>query len=254
MERNRLKRKIRDGEIGTIAGNFESSDMIDLVGSLELFDSAWIDMEHSPVTWADLADFSRAADLWGMSSIVRVRTNDPSIISLTLGEGVDGVIVPHVNTKTEAEAAVDAAKFSPIGHRGTSGGRRSYGRDDHYLRANDETFLAVMIEDIDAIEQITEILSVPEIDVFFVAHHDLSQSMGLLTNPHDPRVEEAFDQALEAIVAAGRVAGAAVTPNELDKYLGMGVRFVKVPQWRSWVASGAQAYMRSLWAAQGTGS
>lgn len=208
-------------------------------------------MEHSPVTWAVLADYTRAADLWGMSTIVRPRTNDASLISLTLAEGVDGVIVPHVNTKQEAEAAVDAAKFGPIGHRGTSGGRRSYGRSDHYLRANDETFVGVMIEDVVAVNQITQILTVPEIDCFYVSHHDLSQSMGRLTNPHHPDVEATYDRAVEAIVAAGRVAGATVqSDEEMDKYLAMGVTCVKVPQWRSWIAQGARAYMRSLEAAR----
>ena len=75
MERNRLKRKLGAGELSLITGNTESSDMIDFVGSsIELFDAVWVDMEHSPVTWANLADYHRAADLWGMSSIVRVRT------------------------------------------------------------------------------------------------------------------------------------------------------------------------------------
>jgi 4-hydroxy-2-oxoheptanedioate aldolase len=123
-----LKRALKRGELGVIAGNYESSHLIDFVGSLGLFDGIWIDMEHSPVTWADLADFSRAADLWRMSSVVRVRSNDPSLISLTLGEGVDGVIVPHVSTREEAEQAVASPKFAPLGQRGTSGRRKSCGR------------------------------------------------------------------------------------------------------------------------------
>src|SRR4051812_30359380 len=85
MERNRLKRKLAAGELGLISGNYENADMIDFIGSLGVVDGVWIDMEHSPVTWSRLADMSRAADLWGMTSIVRVRDNDPTIISLTLG-------------------------------------------------------------------------------------------------------------------------------------------------------------------------
>lgn len=248
MERNRAKRKLKEGAFTTISGNYENADMVDFVCSFGLFDAVWIDMEHSPVTWATLADMSRAADLWGVSSIVRVRHNDPTIISLTLGEGVDGVIVPHVNTKEDAERVVDAAKFGPIGHRGTSGGRKTYGRggDEHYAKTNDETIVVVMIEDYQAVERLPDILKVPHIDAFFVSHHDLSQSMGLLTDPHNPRITETFDRGIKQIVAAGKVAAASVPEKDLDKYLKMGVKFAKVPQWRGWIQAGATAYMKKL--------
>jgi 4-hydroxy-2-oxoheptanedioate aldolase len=246
VERNRLKHKLAAGEVALVGGNYESADLIDLVGSLGVIDGVWIDMEHSPVTWAGLADMSRAADLWGMSSIVRVRDNDPTIISLTLGEGIDGIIVPHVNTKAEAERVVDAAKFDPIGHRGTSGGRKSYGRSDHYAIANDETFVAVMIEDIQAIENLTEILTVPHIDVFFVARHDLSQSMGLLHDPGNPKLLETYDWAIDQIAAAGRTIGGVLPERDMGKYLAKGMRFVKAPQWRDWVSRSALGYAEKV--------
>lgn len=209
MEKNRLKRGTQEGRLTLVAGNYDTADMIDLVGSLGLFDGVWIEMEHGPVTWSQLGDLCRAADLWGMSSLVRVRDNDPTLISLTLGEGVDGVIVPHVNTREEAERVVDATLVSPIGHRGVSGGRKSYGRSDHHTAANDETFVSIMIEDVVAIDNLPEILKVPHIDVFFVSRYDLSQSMGLLHDVHNVRVQEALDRALGQIIAAGRTAGSA---------------------------------------------
>src|SRR4051794_3996340 len=199
MERNRLKRKLAAGELGLISGNYENADMIDFIGSLGVVDGVWIDMEHSPVTWSRLADMSRAADLWGMTSIVRPRANDPAIISLTLGEGIDGVIVPHVNTREEAERVVDAAMFEPVGHRGTSGGRKSYGVTNHYASANEGTFVAIMIEDIVAVENLPDILKVDHIDAFFVSHHDLSQSMGLLHDPTNPKLHEVYEHAVRTI-------------------------------------------------------
>ncbi len=246
MERNRLKRKVQDGKLALVSGNYENADMVDYVGSLELFDGVWIDMEHSPVTWGDLSGMSRAADLWGMSSVVRVRANDPTIISLTLGEGIDGVIVPHVNTRQEAEQVVQAAKFEPVGRRGTSGGRKAYGIGDWYARANGETFVAIMIEDIVAVENLSEILKVGDIDVFYVSHHDLSQSMGLLTQPNHPKITETFDRAIKQIADAGKIAGATVSEREMDKYLPMGVRWLKVPQWRSWISAGASAFVKKV--------
>jgi 4-hydroxy-2-oxoheptanedioate aldolase len=241
---NRLKHSLASGKLSLIAGNHETTDMIDLAGSLGLFDGVWIDMQHGPVTVESLPDMSRAADLWGMTSLVRVRANDPTIIGLTITAGVHGVIVPHVNTRAEAERVVDAVKFPPLGHRAASGGRRSYGRSaaEHQRIANDETFVAVMIEDIAAVENLREILTVPHIDMFFVAHYDLALSMGLGAEVEHPRLVEAYDRAVELVVAAGKVAGAVVKEADLEKYLAMGVRCVKIPTWQSLVAGGARSF------------
>jgi 4-hydroxy-2-oxoheptanedioate aldolase len=242
MTGNRVKQRLQNGGVATIAGNFDTADMIDFVGALGLFDAVWIEMEHGPVTWSQLSDLSRAAEVRNLASVVRVRDNDSTLISLTLGEGIDGVIVPHVNTREEAERVVDAALFGPLGHRGVGGGRKSYGRPGYYTGANAETFIAVMIEDIEAVENLREILRVPHIDVFFVGKFDLAQSLGLLHDPGNPRVREVYDQAITQIAAAGRVPGSALGEQDFGKYLGMGVRFVKVPIWRSWVSGGAKAY------------
>jgi 4-hydroxy-2-oxoheptanedioate aldolase len=246
MESNRLKRKVGAGKLSLISGNHESAEIIDFAGSLDMFDGVWIDMEYGSVSMESLADMSRAADLWGMTSIVRVREIDPAIIGLTLSQGVHGVVVPHVSTRTEAELIVDAVKFPPIGHRGASAGRRSYGRTvaEHQRVANDESFVAVMIEDIDAVGNLPEILEVPNIDMFFVAHYDLALSMGLGADIGNPALVQTYDAAIEQIVRAGKVAAAVVSEQDLEKYLTMGVRCVKLPMWQTYFASGARGFVR----------
>jgi len=248
VDTNRLKRKLMAGELSLISGNHESADMIDFVGSLGLFDGVWIDMQHGPVSVESLPDMSRAADLWGLTSLVRVRAIDHALIGLTIAAGVHGVLVPRVNTKADAELVVDAAKFAPIGHRAASGGRRSYGHstDEYHRNANDATFVAVMIEDIVAIENLPEILTVPHIDMFFVAHYDLAHSLGLQSDVENPRLVEAYDRAVELIVGAGKVAGAVVKETELQKYLSMGVSCVKVPGWQALFASAARSFAKKV--------
>jgi len=240
-----------------MAGNFESPDMVDLVGSLGLFDGIWIDMEHGPVVMSSLADMSRAADLWGMTSIVRVRGVLPDLIGLTLSQGIQGVIVPHVTTRVHAELIVDAAKVPPMGHRGAKGGRRAYGRPlaEHNRRLNDETFVAVMIEDLAGVENLPDILQVPHIDAFFVSHYDLAQDMGLHTDVHNPRLVETYDAAIAQIVGASRVAAAVVADADLEKYLKMGVRCLKVPGWQALLTNGYRTFVDRLGEARvGTGS
>src|SRR5258708_11611912 len=99
-----------------------------------------------------------------------------------------------------------------------------------------------MIEEVEAIANLDAILRVPHIDVFCVGRFDLAQSMGLLHDVSNPRLLEVYDHAIGQIVAAGRVAGAAVAAPDLPKYLAMGVTFIKVPAWRGWITAGARAF------------
>ena len=121
---------------------------------------------------------------------------------------------------------VEAAKFHPIGKRGMFGSRQGYGDPDYVHKANDETLVVALIEDIKAVNNLAEILTVDNIDVFFVAPSDLAQSMGHLGGINHPDVLATIDGALERIVASGRTAGALVTDDNVEHYIGKGVRFM----------------------------
>ena len=137
------------------------------------FDGIWIECEHGPVDYADLPDLTRACDVWGMTSIVRVNRNEQGIIYRTLDQGAQGIVMPHVNTKEEAENVVAGGKFAPIGQRGIATSRQGHGVDDFPLVANDHSLLIVLIEDIVAVQNLDSILETEHIDVFFVAPGDL---------------------------------------------------------------------------------
>ena len=119
---NKAKATLNSGGIASvIMGPNNSADMIDFLGPIG-FDAAWID---GPFTWGDIQNVTRAADLWGMTSIVRVNKNDTTLIGRTLDQGATGICVPHVNTKNDAEKVVKGAKFGPIGERGVYASRQS---------------------------------------------------------------------------------------------------------------------------------
>ena len=248
MRENRAKHKLQDKKRVAVAqslGSLDNTpDMADFLGLLG-FDAVRFCMEHGQITWAELSDLSRACDLWGMSSIVRVTANEPWLISRTLDRGAQGVIVPHINTNDEALRAVDAAKFAPIGHRGVGGGRQGYGVTDYLLKANDETIIVAMVEDIMGIRNLADILSVDNIDVFLVAREDLAHSMGYLGQPHHPEVDTVFDKAIAQIVASGRTAGLQVTDSDVDKYIDMGVRYLST-HWSNWVKAGAGRFLKKV--------
>jgi 4-hydroxy-2-oxoheptanedioate aldolase len=244
MRENRAKQKLLNGQVVTVTSGHQSSDMIDFLGQFG-FDAMWIETEHGPVSWEQIGDMSRACDLWGMSSIVRVNANEPWLITRTLDRGATGIVVPHVSTKAEAEKAMQSAKYAPLGYRGMFGGRRSYGVTDYFRKANDETVVVVLIEEMEAVQNLAEILTVDQIDVFFVAPSDLAQTMGHIGNHTHPSVQKVIDEAIAQIVKAGRTAGTLVTDENVERYLELGVRFV-MNSWNGWVAKGASTYLQSI--------
>ena len=240
MRENRAKHKLERGETVVCLSGNNSTDMIDQLGQFG-FDAIWIEGEHGPVDFADIPDLTRACDLWNMTSVVRVNQNNAGVIYRTFDVGAQGIVVPHVNTAEEARAVVDAAKFHPHGNRGMFMSRQGYGVPDYFQRANDETLVVVLIEDIIAVNNLAEILTVDHIDVFFVAPSDLAQTMGYLGGADHPEVAATVDRAIEQIVAAGRNAGALVSDASVAHYIGKGARFL-LTGWASWVAAGASEF------------
>jgi 4-hydroxy-2-oxoheptanedioate aldolase len=244
MRGNRAKEKLNAGQIAIVASGQNTSDGLDLLGPLD-FDGFWLEGEHGPVTWDNLGDLSRACDLWGKTSLVRIHANEPGIITRTLDLGANGLVIPHVNTRAEAERVVQAAKFAPIGRRGIFGGRRSYGDTDYFQHANEETLIVVLIEEMQAVENLAEILTVDHIDVFFVAPGDLAQTMGLVGQMWHDEVQAVVEKALAQIVAAGRVAGTLGVEDRLERYINLGARFFSVNA-NAWLQAGAAQYLAKV--------
>src|SRR5260370_38012616 len=144
---NRVKQKLAAGQVASILAGTNDADLIDQLGTLDV-DSIWLEGEHGGVDYADLGNLTRACDLWGKTSVVRVMDNDYATIYRTLDRGAQGIVVPHVNTRAEAEAAVAAAKFAPLGKRGMFTSRQGFGGSDYFQTSNDQSLLIVLIEDI----------------------------------------------------------------------------------------------------------
>ena len=244
MRENRIKRQLQAGQTAIAVSGHHNADMIDFLGQFG-FDGVWLEGEHGPVDWDAIGDLSRACDLWGMASVTRVNNNDPGTIMRALDRGTMGIVVPHVNTREAAEQAMKSAKFAPIGYRGMFGGRQSFGVPDYLQRANDQTLVVVLIEEIEAVNDLADILTVDHIDVFFVAPADLAQTMGHIGNHAHPDVQATIDNALAQIVAAGRTAGTLATDDNVARYRDAGVRFF-LTGWTNWVAQGAKGFLQKV--------
>ena len=237
---NRIKQTLAAGRVATIVGGTNDPDLIDQLGTLDV-DGIWLEGEHGGVDYADLGNLTRACDLWGKTSVVRVMDNDYATIYRTLDRGAQAIVVPHVNSREEAEAVVAAGKFAPLGKRGMFTSRQGFGVDDYFKTANDQSMLMVLIEDIAAIPRLDEILKVDHIDVFFVAPSDLATSMGHIGNATHPEVQQTIDNALKKIVAAGKTAGTLATSANVEHYTSLGVRCL-MTGFLPWVDAGLRDF------------
>ena len=240
---NKIKHKLLNNEIVTVAmGDFTiTAGFIDFIGQYG-FDGVWIETEHGAIDFADIPDMTRAADLWGMTSIVRVNLNLPSVIYRTFDVGAQGIVMPHVNTAAEARIVAESSKFYPLGNRGMYTSRQGIGVEDYTLKANEETLVVILIEDIIAVENLDEILTVDNIDVFYLASGDLSQSMGLYDQPNHPQVLKTIDESITKIIGSGRIAGIGVTDSNVESYIEQGVSLV-VTKIQPWLEKGAKKFL-----------
>lgn len=243
IRENQIKKALREGKAATIVGGLHTPEIIDYLGNFG-FEGIFIDTEHSPTDWQMISHMSIACDLWGLDSIVRVQHNESSLISRTLDVGANGIFVPHINTKTDAEQAVSAAKYYPIGTRGTSASRHTYGMElkRYYAKANDEVVVICLLEELQAIQNLDDLLTVDGIDVFMIGPGDLAQTMGLAGQMGHPEVRKVVEGAIKTIMDAGRIAGTTGQTDNIGDLYEMGARFF-LTNWSDWMSQGARNYL-----------
>ena len=239
---NRSKHTLAEGGIAKVISGFTHPDDIEVFSPTE-FEGIWLEGEHGPVDAAEVGNLTRACDIVGMTSLVRINMNDQGLIYRILDRGAQGIVVPHVNTKEEAQNVVDGGKFAPIGKRGMFLSRQGLRVPNYFDIANDETVLVILIEDIIAVNNLDEILTVDNIDVFFVAPSDLAASMGHIGDYNNPKVKKIMFDAIARIQDAGRVAGTITNNENVEECIESGARFLYSPM-GSWIASGAAEYLR----------
>ncbi|CAG0953441.1 partial 5-keto-4-deoxy-D-glucarate aldolase, partial [Gammaproteobacteria bacterium] len=180
-----------------------------------------LDREHGAAGMETLENQVRAADAAGIPAIVRVPSRAPDNILHAMDAGANGILVPHVITAEDAEAAVRAAHFPPRGSRGMTTTSRA-GRHglaspaDYMARARSETVVICQIEDGAALQNVTAIARIPDLDAMFVGPADLSTSLGHPGEPAHPEVVAAVDRIRLEVESAGGPALANFARTESD--------------------------------------
>ena len=207
-----FKEKLKKGEkmFGPFL-NMNYPAVVEIAG-LAGFDFVILDNEHGEIPLESVGDLIRAAKVADIPAIVRVYEGNPELIDKALDLGADGVQVPNIGSKADAERAVQAAKFAPMGSRGCNrfvraGKYGSIDKNQFFGKANEETAVILQVEGQDGVAALSDILTVKGIDVLFVGPYDLSASLGIPGQVDHPKVIEQMEQIMKEAEKVGVAIG-----------------------------------------------
>jgi 4-hydroxy-2-oxoheptanedioate aldolase len=196
------------------------------------FDWLVIDTEHSPnEVDTTLAQLQVCAAYPG-HPVVRAAWNDTVLIKRHLDIGAQTLLLPYVQTESEAQAAVAAMRFPTAGVRGVAGSTRAtrFGRiKDYAKRAADELCLLVQIETKQGLDNLEAIARTDGVHGVFIGPSDLAAGLGHLGDPGHAEVQSAIRDAIARIRACGKPAGILATDDATTKrYMEWGTTFTAV--------------------------
>jgi len=262
MRTNHVKRRLAAGEpsIGTWL-SLPSPEAAEYAAGIG-FDWLTVDAEHNPTDINTLARMFVAMAASHTAPMVRIPWNAPEHFKRALDAGAWGIVVPMVNSREEAERAVQATRYFPQGNRSVGGGRHalSFGTtgEEYFRHANDEILLVLQIEHADGVEHVDEILSVPGVDACFIGPNDMAASMGLgLGVPlesDEPRLADAILHVRDACRRHGVAPGIHCSDAAgVNFRLGQGFRFCAMASELRYMMAGLKSDLATLdWQAAGT--
>lgn len=231
---NTVKTKLAEG--GQVVGGTVSSPDIDIYCAMANsgFDFLWIEMQHSPLTYAQVAAMIRVCPGPAIP-FIRVPDATEGDIQKAVDIGALGVIVPMVDTVEKVENAIKFAMYPPLGKRSQGGGQYGtlWGRG-YRQQANDNIMIVAMIENPQGVEIVDRIAGLEHVDVVFAASSDLGSFSGLRQG--DPGYEALITRIKDATLAAGKyLAGPSAWKETRDGYT-----FFQGPPETALIRSGAQ--------------
>jgi 2-keto-3-deoxy-L-rhamnonate aldolase RhmA len=206
---NAVKRAAKSGErVRGVHLTFPNHTAIEvLAGPLKL-DFVYLDGEHGAFDARDLEIGCITAELHGLTTIARVPDRSSATILRFLDRGVQGIIVPHIESVAQAQEAVASTYYRPLGDRSFGGNRPSFlaieDKPGHMLRCNANTSLCLMIESQAGIDAAGDLAAVEGVDYLSFGYMDLAQDMGHPGEPAHPAVKAAAADATARIQKAGK--------------------------------------------------
>jgi 2-keto-3-deoxy-L-rhamnonate aldolase RhmA len=246
---NAMKEKLAAGEL-VLCMNLRLARTVDIamVAKAGGYDALYVDMEHSPYSIDTTATICAAAIGIGITPLVRVPSHEGHWSSRVLDGGAQGVIVPHVSNRSEAEAVVRHCRFPPLGQRSVMGlgpalGYRAMPLGEINERLNTDTALIVMLETAEGIENAEAIAALPGIDVLLIGSGDLTTDYGIPGQVDHPRLREAYERVAGACRNHGKALGVGGIRHNVElqgELIRLGARFVIAGTDVNYVLAGAR--------------
>ncbi|MBI3682061.1 MAG: aldolase [Acidobacteria bacterium] len=240
MKDNRFQRVLKEGRVpvGHMVWEFGTRGIAKVLSGLDL-DFVLIDMEHTGFDTervADLIAWFKATDI---APFVRVPQPLYHFLARTMDAGALGVMVANVETPAQARSIVEAVKYGPLGGRGLGlgGAHNDFVPPDpaaYLRRANDNTTIICQIESTSGLANCQAIAATEGVDVLWVGHFDLTQSMGIVGQFQNPQFLDALAKVAGAARNHGKAAG--IQPGsqaQAEQWLAMGYN---VLSWKTDVA------------------
>jgi len=246
--RNIAKERLDAGELAIGVG-LRQARTVDIGKIMKTagFDFLFIDGEHNAMSVDMMGQISNAAQDAGITPIVRVPGFQHFHASRALDAGAQGIVVPHVDTVEIAARMVDQCLYPPQGHRSVTGSLpqidfATLPMAEATAAVNDATLVVVMLETPLAVENVEAIAAVPGLDVLLVGANDFCMEMGLPGQLDHPKVVESLERIAAACRANGKYAGlgGVYTPPLIERYVGMGFRFILAGSDLSFLLAGAK--------------
>jgi 4-hydroxy-2-oxoheptanedioate aldolase len=232
MRPSKIRAKLGRGEpVLVTALALADPSLFELV-SLMGFDGIWLDLEHHAISVETAATLMRAARVGTTDVMARPAKGEFMRLGRLLEAGAQGILYPRCDNAAEAREVVTWSKFAPQGLRGLDSGNadnpycmtplRPYVRE-----ANEQTFIAVQIEDPKALENVEEIAAVDGVDVLFFGPADFTVISGIPGQYDHPSVEAAIHRIAAAARRAGKHWGMpSGTPERTRELMDLGARFL----------------------------
>jgi 2-keto-3-deoxy-L-rhamnonate aldolase RhmA len=206
------------------------------------YDWLFIDAEHGSISTQEISQICLAALSAGVAPIVRVCHDALHEGARALDNGALGLIIPHVNTPTEAKRLIEAFRFHPLGRRSMGGSTAQFGfrpppASEMQRILNEKILLIPMIETPEAVGSVDEIIGIEGIDGILVGTSDLTLEMGIPGQIGHEKVQTAYHRIAEACRRHNKIFGmGGVYDREwAPRYIAMGARMI--------LAAGDQAFL-----------
>jgi 4-hydroxy-2-oxoheptanedioate aldolase len=227
-----VKKKLRRDEAALVVCLHYTDASIHEMTSLMGFDCIWLDLEHHGYSVETATQMMRAARVGSSDILARPAKGEFMRMSRLLEMGATGILYPRCDNAEEAAEVVRWAKFAPQGQRGADGANADMPYlmmpiGEYVRKANEETFVAIQVEDADAVARADEIAAVDGVDILFFGPGDFSILSGFPGQMDHPEIERAMEHVAAAARRHGKHWGMpCFSPDHGRKLLDMGARFL----------------------------